>query len=295
MTFVFSIVCAFIRCHLALLSPNGKRHLVAEMLVLKAQLLLMQRKQTRAPALTKWYRLFFAVVSTWIPARRLMRCAIVIKPASIISFHRWLVGRKYSKILGNNGRRGRPSVTKEIRELIIEIKARNQIFGCPQIAAIVFDRTGVRVSDETVRRILAKHRPDTKGDGPSWLTFIGDQADSLWSIDFFRAESILLKSHWILIVMDQYSRKIVGFAAVKGPVTGVILCAMFNRILGSRKPPKHLSHDHDPLFKFDRWIANMSICQIDEIASVAGAPWSHPFWAPTAKWGPVFCEVRHSR
>lgn len=228
MTFVFTIICAFIRCQLAMLTPNGKRHLVAEMLVLKAQLLLVKRKQTRSPNLSNWQRLFFAAVSAWIPARRLTRCAIVLKPATIIAWHRWLVGRKYSNLFGQSGRRGRPPIAKAIRELIIEIKAHNPMFGCPQIAALVFNRIGTRVSDETVRRILAKHRPGTKGDGPSWLTFIGAQADSLWSIDFFRAESIVLKSHWILVVMDQYSRKIIGFASVKGPVTGIDLCVMFN-------------------------------------------------------------------
>ena len=252
MKFVFTIICAFVRCQLALITPTGKRHLVAEMLVLKTQLLLVQRKQARAPSLTKWQRIFFAVVSVWIPALRLARCAVVLKPATIIALHRWLVGRKYSKLFGQSGRRGRPPIAKVSRELIIEIKRHNPIFGCPQIAALVFDRTGARVSDETVRRILAKHRPATKGDGPSWLTFIGAQAESLWSIDFFPAESILLKSHWILVVMDQYSRKIIGFSAVKGPVTGVGFCVMFNGILGSLWPPRHLSHDNDPLFKFDR-------------------------------------------
>jgi transposase InsO family protein len=277
MEFVFNIICAFIRCQLALIAPNGKRHLVAEMLVLKAQLLLMQRKQTRAPSLTKWHRLFFAAVSAWIPMRRLARCSVILRPATIISLHRWLVGKKYSKLFGQTGRRGRKPIAKEVRELIIAIRANNPMFGCPQIAALVTDRIGIPVSDETVRRILAKHRPGTKGDGPSWLAFIGAQADSLWSIDLFRAESILLKSHWVLVVMDQYSRKIIGFATVKGPASGVDLCVMFNRILGSLKPPKHLSHDNDPLFKFERWIANMSIFRIDEIASVPGVPWSHPF------------------
>jgi putative transposase len=254
---------------------NG--NLVAEMLMLKAQLPLVQRKQSRAPSLTKWQRLFFAVTSAWVPVRRLARCAVVLKPATIIALHRWLVGRKYSKLFGQTGKRGRPPIAKAIRELIVEIKVLNPMFGCPQIASLVFDRTGICVSDETVRRILAKPRPGTKGDGPSWLSFIGAQADSLWSIDFFRTESILLKSHWILVVMDQYSRKIVGFATVKGAVSGVDLCVMFNRILGSLKTPKHLSHDNDPLFNFERWIANLSTCRIDEIASVAGVPWSHPF------------------
>jgi len=33
------------------------------------------------------------------------------------------------------------------------------------------------------------------GGGASWLTVIGHAKDSLWSIDLFRCESILLKTY----------------------------------------------------------------------------------------------------
>jgi hypothetical protein len=32
----------------------------------------------------------------------------------------------------------------------------------------------------------------------------------LWSVDFFRCESILLKSYWIMVVMDVFTRRIIG-------------------------------------------------------------------------------------
>ena len=46
---------------------------------------------------------------------------------------------------------------------------------------------------------------------PSWLTFLGQMKDSLWSLDLFRCESILLQTHWVLVVMDQFTRRIIGF------------------------------------------------------------------------------------
>ena len=70
----------------------------------------------------------------------------------------------------------------------------------------------------TVRRVLAAHyKLDPNNRGPSWLTTIGHAKDSLWSrdagpVDLFRCESILLKSHWVMVVMDQYTRRIIGFA-----------------------------------------------------------------------------------
>ena len=42
-------------------------------------------------------------------------------------------------------------------------------------------------------------------------TFLGHMKDSLWSIDLFRCESATLRTHWVLVVMDQYTRRIIGF------------------------------------------------------------------------------------
>ena len=33
--------------------------------------------------------------------------------------------------------------------------------------------------------------------------------DSLWSCDLFRCESASLRTHWVLVVMDQFSRRII--------------------------------------------------------------------------------------
>jgi hypothetical protein len=43
---------------------------------------------------------------------------------------------------------------------------------------------------------------------PNLLTFLGHMKDRLWSIDLFRCESATLRTHWVLVVMDQYTRRI---------------------------------------------------------------------------------------
>jgi putative transposase len=44
-----------------------------------------------------------------------------------------------------------------------------------------------------------------------------------------------------------------------------------------RPKPKYLSTDHDPLFRFHRWLANLRVLEVEEIESVPYAPVSHPF------------------
>src|SRR6516164_2798204 len=59
--------------------------------------------------------------------------------------------------------------------------------------------------------VTRKPSPPVAGsDGPSWLTFLGQAKDSLWSIDLFRCESLSLRTHWVLVVMDQFTRRIIG-------------------------------------------------------------------------------------
>jgi hypothetical protein len=46
---------------------------------------------------------------------------------------------------------------------------------------------------------------DRAPGGPSWLTFLGHMKETLWSMDLFRCESETLRTHWVLLVMDQYT------------------------------------------------------------------------------------------
>ncbi len=77
--------------------------------------------------------------------------------------------------------------------------------------------------------------------------------------------------------MDQWSRRIIGFGVHAGPVNGPTLCRMFNQAISTMPTPKYISTDHDPLFKFHRWQANLRVLNIDEIKTIPFTPVSHPF------------------
>ena len=161
---------------------------------------------------------------------------------------------------------------------IVELKSPNPRFGCPRIARIISQTFGSDIDKNVVYRVLSKHyRPASGGAGPSWLSFIGHTRDSLWSVDLFRCESIVLRSYWVLVVMDQFTRRLVGFGVQCGAATGADVCRMFNAAIHGQGVPRHLSTDHDPLFEAHRWRANLRILEIDEIKTVPHVPLSHPF------------------
>jgi hypothetical protein len=129
-------------------------------------------------------------------------------------FHKVLKKRKYRLLF--SPRRGHSpgpkGPTREIIETVVEMKRRNPTWGCPRIAEQIELAFGIELDKDVVRRILTNHyRPGFEGSGPSWLTFLGHMKDSLWSCDLFRCQSATLTTHWVLVLMDQYTRRIVGF------------------------------------------------------------------------------------
>ena len=145
----------------------------------------------------------------------MLQSAVIIQPSTLLKFHHLLKNRKYQLLYSSNEKRkpGPKGPSPELVQTIIELKRRNPRFGCPRIAQQINKTFGTDIGKDVVRRILATYyHPDPDSWGPSWLSFLGHAKDSLWSIDLFLCESILLISHWVLVIIDQYSRRIVGFA-----------------------------------------------------------------------------------
>jgi putative transposase len=92
----------------------------------------------------------------------------------------------------------------------------------------------------------------------------------------FLCEPATLRTHWVLLVIDQYTCWIIGFAVHAEPVDGIALCRMFNPARRGQTAPKYLSSDHDPLYMFHRCLANLRILDVTEIKTIPYVPLSHP-------------------
>ena len=277
---VFYLLFHLLTTTAKLLGPGGSRAIISENLLLKQQLIIHSRSRQRAPNLSVQDRALLGFWSLFLNPRRIARSAIIIKPSTLLKFHTALKKRKYRQLYSSHSGRkpGPKGPSKEVIDAIVEMKRRNPRYGCPRIAQQINLAFGLELDKDVVRRILETHyRPDPGNHGPSWLTVIGHVKDSLWSVDLFRCESILLKSHWVMVVMDQYTRRIIGFAVYAGNVDGPTLCRMFNHATSGQDWPKHLSSDNDPLFQYHRWKANLRVLDIEEIKSVPHVPMSHPF------------------
>ncbi|MEP7305272.1 MAG: integrase core domain-containing protein [Acidobacteriota bacterium] len=263
-----------------LAGPGGVRAVVAESLLLKQQLLILNRAKKRSPRLRFRDRVVAGFCALLMRPTWVVRAAIVLKPSTLLRIHRTLTARKYRQLFSSTPQKkpGPKGPSREIIAAVLDMKQHNPTWGCPRIAHQITLAFGMPMNKDVVRRILAvRYTPKPDAAGPSWLTLLGHAKDSLWSVDLFRCESVMLRTYWVLIVMDQCTRRIVGFSVHRGAVDGVELCRMFNRATRGQTPPTYLSSDHDPLFQFHRWQANLRILDVEEIKTVPYAPRSHPF------------------
>ena len=114
------------------MGPSGARALVAEPLLVKHQLVILNRGRKRAPNVRPMDRVIAGVCTLFMRPSRLLRPAVVLKTSTRLAFHAVLVQRKYRRLFSPK-RRGKPGPkgpSPELVEAIIETKRRNRSWGC---------------------------------------------------------------------------------------------------------------------------------------------------------------------
>ena len=99
-----------------LLGPGGARAVVADSLLMKQQLLVINRSRRRAPNLSALDRFLLGFWSLFLDPRRLRQAAVIIRPSTLLKFHDLLKKRKY-RLLYSSGSKGKPGPKGPSQEL----------------------------------------------------------------------------------------------------------------------------------------------------------------------------------
>jgi hypothetical protein len=163
------------------LAPAGEaRDREAEILVLRHQLKILQRKAPR-PKLSRLDKLFLAAASRILPKERWS--SFVVTPATLLRWHRELVRRKW---IYKPKRTGRPPLDPQVQELVIRMAKENPRWGYVRIQGEC-RKLGIRVGASTIKRLLFVkasdlHREETVRAG---LSSLRSQATGIIACDFF--------------------------------------------------------------------------------------------------------------
>jgi hypothetical protein len=142
-----------------LVGPGGAKSVVANSLLMKQQLLVINRSRRRAPNLSALDRCLFGFCSLFLDLRRIQRSAVIIRPSTLLKFHSLLKQPKYRLLYSTGSKRkpGPKGPSRELIQAIVAMKQRNPRFGCPRIAQQINKAFGIDIDKDVVRRILAAH------------------------------------------------------------------------------------------------------------------------------------------
>ena len=105
-----------------LMGPGGLRSVVAESVLVKQQLLILNRSRHRAPNLCASDRILAGVCALFMRPARVIRSAIVLRPSTILEFHRALRTRKCRWLFSPTRRRTGPQgPSKALVDAIVDI------------------------------------------------------------------------------------------------------------------------------------------------------------------------------
>ena len=181
-----------------------------EILALRHQLAVLQRRTNKRPSLRTADRLLWVDLSRlWAQWRTAL---VIVKPATVIGWHRKGF-RWYWRWKSRAGKSGRPCVSREIRELIRQMSTANPLWGAPRIHGELL-KLGIRISQATVAKYMVRQQ---KPPSQTWRTFLENHVKQLVATDFLVVKTISFRLLFVFVVLAHDRRHAIHFNLTAHP------------------------------------------------------------------------------
>jgi len=190
------------------LSRRKEAWKTAEILILRHQLAVLQRRQPGRPNVTWADRALLAALLSVIPNARRQGLRLLVTPDTILRWHRNIIHRRWAA-RSIRGKTGRPATRRNIRALVLRLARENPSWGYRRIHGELAG-LGVKVAASTVWEILKKAgiNPAPRRTGPPWSQFMRSQAEAILACDFFTADLLDGTQAYVLAVIEHATRRI---------------------------------------------------------------------------------------
>jgi putative transposase len=190
------------------LSRRKEAWKTAEILILRHQLAVLQRRQPRRPHLTSADRALLATLLGVIPKARRQGLRLLVTPDTILRWHRDIVRRRWAA-RSMRGRTGRPATRQNVRALVLRLARENPEWGYRRIHGELAG-LGVKIAASTAWEILknAGIDPAPRRSGPAWSQFLRSQAEAILACDFLTADLLDGTQAYVLAVIEHATRRI---------------------------------------------------------------------------------------
>ena len=180
----------------------------AEILMLRHQLAVLQRRQPGRPKLNWADRALLATLLGAIPKARRHGLRLLVTPDTIVRWHRDIVRHRWAA-RSACGMTGRPATRQSIRALVRRLARENPGWGYRRIHGELAG-LGVKVAASTVWEILRASGidPARRRTGPTWPQFLRSQAEAILACDFFAVDLLDGTQAYVLAVIEHATRRI---------------------------------------------------------------------------------------
>src|SRR5438046_654288 len=242
-------------------------NLQLENLALRHQLGVLHRS-VKKPKLTPLDRLLWAwLCGVWDDWRSAL---IVVKPETVIAWHRkgfrlfwtWKV---------REGQPGRPSVPKDVRDLIRLMSRANPTWGAPRIHGELL-KLGMNIGETSVSKYMVRHR---KPPSQTWRTFLENHLKTMVSVDFFIVPTIRFEILYVFPVLAHERRRIVHFAVTAHP-TAEWTVQQLREAFPWDSAPRYLLRDRDRVFG-QAFVDQVKAMGIKQVLSAPRSPWQRAY------------------
>ena len=236
-----------------------------ENLALRHQLHILRRQRPGRLRLFAFDRLVWVVLYRLWP--RCLEMMVLVKPATVIQWHR----QGFRLFWRWRSRSGRPSVDREIRNLIRQMSSANPLWGAPRIHGELL-KIGIEVSQATVAKYMVRRRG---APSQNWRTFLRNHAGGIAAIDMFVVASASFRLLYVMIILAHDRRKIVRIAVTEHP-TAAWLSRQVTEAFPWDTAPRHLLRDRDASYGSE-FRSRVEAMGITEVITAPRSPWQNAY------------------
>ena len=186
-----------------------------EIILLRQQLRIVERKQDRGPQIPRWQKVPLAALAVRLKKRAsngqaaLTESVRLFKPNTVLGWHRAMVRRKWT--YQQPRKPGRPPIDAELERWIVHVAQNNPDLGYKKLAGEM-RKLGFEVSKTTVSTVLQRHgilpAPERRRQGSSWRSFLNHYREQLLACDFFTVETLALQTLYCLFFIEHNTRQV---------------------------------------------------------------------------------------
>jgi hypothetical protein len=218
---------------------RSRRRLEIENLFLRHQLNIAMRRAPRRLQLHGSDRALLVWITRVWP--NLLDLSRVVKPETILRWHR--SGFKAFWRWKSRHRPGRPTIDRDLRDLIRQMSKDNPLWGAPRIHGELL-KLGFEVAESTVSKYMIKYR---RPPSQTWRTFLRNHADAIAAVDLCLVPTVTFEYLFAFLVVSHGRRQLLWFAVTKHP-TAEWLAQQIAEAFPWDMAPRYLIRDNDSAY-----------------------------------------------